>query len=365
MKFVDEFRNPDAITGINEKIKVLARSLEGRKSAYRIMEVCGTHTMSIAKFAINDLLPKNIMLVSGPGCPVCVSDAGYIDAAVELARKGHLIATFGDMVNVPGSDTNLAKVRAEGVNLKICYSPLAAVDIAMENPTRQVIFLAVGFETTTASFAAMLDIIEKRKIGNLSLLTSFKLIPPAMKALASDPEFEIDAFLCPANVSVIIGSNAYEPFVSENKIPCVVAGFEPVDIMMGLEAIARQLCEGRAEVENLYMRAAKREGNVRAQELMEKYLEDYDASWRGIGVIPGSGKKIRGAYAKYDASALFGVEIKAGRPDPRCRCGNVLKGKIRPNECPLFAKICNPANPVGPCMVSTEGSCSAYYKYMK
>lgn len=364
MKYTDEFRNPKAIAGIIEKIRQLASSPKGRARFFRIMEVCGTHSMAIAKFAINDLLPRNIELISGPGCPVCVSDAGYIDAALELARGGALIATFGDMVNVPGSETTLAKTRAEGITLKICYSPLTALDIARANPDKQVVFLAVGFETTIAPFAVLLDIVVNEKIENFSFLTSFKLILPAMEALTSDTELNIDAFLCPANVSVIIGAKAYEPFVSKYKIPCVIAGFEPVDILMGIEAIVRQLRDGRAEVENMYRRAAKYNGNIKARELMKKYFEVYDASWRGIGIIPKSGMKIRKNFEKYDALAKFGLEIKKGKSDLRCRCGDVLKGKIKPSECPLFSKICTPVNPVGPCMVSSEGSCAAYFKYM-
>ena len=366
MKYIDDYKNPEAAKYIRGQIGKLSKELKKQNRSINIMEVCGTHTMAIGRFAIRELLPENIKLISGPGCPVCVTDSGYIDAAIELAQRDDvIIATFGDMINVPGSNTTLAKSRAAGANIETCYSPLNALELAKNNPDKEIVFLAIGFETTIAPILGLLKILEKQKISNVSLLTAFKLVPPALEALASDPELKIDSFLCPAHVSSIIGSNAYIPFVAKHKIPCVIASFEPVEILYGLMKIIKQLVENRAEVENQYKRFVSPNGNLIALEFISKYLEPCDASWRGIGCIPGSGVKIKKEYSKYDASVRFNIEITAGKPDPGCRCGDVLKGKLLPSGCPLFGKACNPLNPIGPCMVSTEGSCAAYYKYSR
>lgn len=362
MRYIDSFRNPAAARKISDGIRKTAQDIS---RPVCIMEVCGSHTMAIARFAIRELLPENIRLVSGPGCPVCVTSAGYIDTAMELARRGCALVTFGDMVNVPGSSGTLAMARSEGADIRICYSPSAALEMAMDNHEKDFVFLGIGFETTVPTVLSVIDHAAEKGIANLSVLTAFKRVPPALDALASDPEIEVDAFLCPAHVSAIIGAFAYEPFVEKFKVPCVIAGFEPLDILYGIHGILTQINEGRAEVENQYSRVVRNTGNARALSLMDDYLEEYDASWRGIGVIPGSGFRLKDEYAKYDAEKKYGVRVEEGNPDRRCRCGEVLKGKMLPSECPLFEKLCTPSNPVGPCMVSSEGSCAAYFKYSR
>ncbi len=365
MKYLDEYKNQGAAEQISKQIKLLSDKLYVKDKKINIMEVCGSHTMAIARYAIRELLPENISLISGPGCPVCVTDTGYIDAAIELAEKGVIITTFGDMINVPGTKKTLAICRSEGCKVEICYSPLNAIEIAEKNINKEVVFLAIGFETTMAPNIAMLEIASKKNLKNISILTAFKLIPPALEALSMDPEISIDAFLCPAHVSAIIGVKAYEPFVQKHKIPCLIASFEPVDIMLGIQGILQQLADKDPHLENQYARVVKYNGNEIAQQLFNKYLEEYDASWRGIGKIPKSGLKLKKEFAYFDASAKHDVKIAVGKPNKACRCGDVLKGKINPSECPMFAKKCTPMNPVGPCMVSSEGSCAAYYKYLR
>lgn len=365
MKYLDGFRNPDAasrIAGqINEHAAILRR--DGRRVA--VMEVCGTHTMAIARYAIRDLLPPEIELISGPGCPVCVTDVGFIDAAIHLADRGAIVATFGDMVRVPGSAETLSDARARGGRVEVCYSPAGAVTLALANPEQQVVFLGIGFETTVAPIAAVVDTVVRRNIANLTFLTAFKLVPPALTALLDDPELKIDAFLCPAHVSAIIGANAYLPYAERYGVPCVVAGFEPLDILFGLQEIARQAAAGQSMVVNHYSRVVRPQGNVAAQRLIDQYLCSADVPWRGIGVIPGSGLTFRSAYREYDATVRHEIEIRQGNPDKGCRCGDVLKGKIKPPDCPLFGAVCTPLHPVGPCMVSSEGSCAAYYRYAR
>lgn len=365
MKYIDEYRNSGAASFLIEEINGNAKSLP-RNSPVNIMEVCGSHTMAISRYGIRELLPENINLLSGPGCPVCVTDAGYIDAAIDLAGKGVIIATFGDMINVPGSEKNtLAKSRSEGSSVEICYSPLSAINTAETNPDKEIVFLGIGFETTIAPVISTIDTASDKNIKNLTLLTAFKLVPPVLEALVTDPELKIDAFLCPAHVSVIIGANAYKTIANKYNIPCVIASFEPVEILFGINSILKQLVNKTSGVENNYERVVTCGGNKKAQKLISKYLEEDDASWRGIGIIPKSGLKLKKEFSKFDASEKFGIRIKTSTPDKNCKCGDVLKGKIRPFECPLYSKVCNPSTPIGPCMVSSEGTCSAYYKYSK
>jgi len=366
MKYIDEYRNSEAAAYFVDEINKNANTLSKQKMSINIMEVCGSHTMAISRYGIRELLPQNINLISGPGCPVCVTDAGYIDTAIKLAQQGKIIATFGDMINVPGSDRmTLAKLRTEGCKIEVCYSPLSAIGLAESSPSKEIVFLAIGFETTIAPIMSMIDSISDKNIKNLSLLTAFKLVPPALEVLTSDPELKIDAFLCPAHVSAIIGARAYEPIVKEHNIPCVIASFEPVEILLGINSILKQIINGLTKVENNYERVVTYEGNKKAQKLFNRYLEKDDALWRGIGLIPDSGFKLKKEFYQFDASKKFKIKIKTGIPDKGCKCGDVLKGKIRPFECPLYSKICNPSNPMGPCMVSSEGTCSAYYKYSK
>lgn len=362
MKYIDDYKNPKAAEAITKKIAELAKKLPG---SINIMEVCGSHTMAIAKYGIRELLPDNISLISGPGCPVCVTDSGYIDTAIDLAEKGVIIATFGDMVNVPGSTTTLAKARSAGARIEICYSPLSAIELAQKDPDKKIVFLAIGFETTIAPIMGLLEVIRDQKITNLSILTAFKLVPPALEALASDPEIKIDALLCPAHVSAIIGEKAYEAFAGKYKIPCVIASFEPVDILYGLQGILEQFVKREPRLENQYKRVVKHDGNLIAQKLISKYLIEDDVLWRGIGVIPKSGLRLRPEFANYDTEKVFKINVKPGKTNKGCLCGEVLKGKIKPSDCPLFSKACNPLHPIGPCMVSSEGSCAAYFKYMR
>ncbi|MEN8254155.1 MAG: hydrogenase formation protein HypD [Verrucomicrobiota bacterium] len=365
MKYIDGFRNPGAAVALREDIQALSAKLPPSDRTTNIMEICGSHTMAVARYAIRDILPERIKLISGPGCPVCVTDAGYIDAAIELARRGITVVTFGDMLNVPGSETSLAAVRSEGCSIEVCYSPLHALELAKETPEQEIVFLAIGFETTMPPAMAIIDQAIRDGIDNLSLLVAFKLVPPALAALGSDPELQIDAFICPAHVSAIIGANAYEPFAGAGGVPCVIAGFEPLDILLGLKGILAQLVDGVAKVDNQYSRVVSAKGNKKAQALMEKYLDPADVSWRGIGVIPQSGLAMKEEWIEYDAEKRHDITVQIGKLNPACRCGEVIKGIASPFDCPMFGTTCTPGNPVGPCMVSSEGSCAAYYKYSR
>ncbi len=363
MKYVDSFRDPAIAAPLCDRLKTRGAALAARGGRARIMEVCGSHTMAVGRHGIRQLLPENVTLISGPGCPVCVTAPGYIDAAIALARRGVTIATFGDMLHVPGSEGTLGECRSGGASVEVCYSPRSARDLALARPDREVVFLAIGFETTIAPVVSLVDLALREHIGNLSLLTAFKLVPPALRAVLDDPEIQVDAFLCPAHVSAIIGPRTYEPFARDFRKPCVIAGFEPLDILFGLCAILDQMVEGRASVENLYERVVHEDGNPIARALMDRYLRPVAARWRGLGQLPDSGLMLRDEFVRYDAEKRFDVPVGPGRESPGCLCGEVIKGKRSPLECPLFAQRCTPTDPVGPCMVSSEGTCSAYYKY--
>lgn len=365
MKYIDGFRNHLAAKSITEDIHKLAGELSEQNKDARIMEVCGSHTMSIARYGIRQILPENVRLISGPGCPVCVTDAAYIDAAIELAERGIHIATFGDMLKVPGSSRTLADARGAGGKVHVCYSPLDAVKLAKESPDEEVVFLGIGFETTVPPVISIIKKAKAEKLTNISVLTAFKLVPPALEALASDRDVAINGFLLPAHVSAIIGADAYSDFVEKYKIPSVIAGFEPLDILLGIKGLLEQLIENKAELVNQYARVVRKQGNRIALNLIHDLLEPADASWRGIGTIPKSGLALRKEFSDFDASKKYNISTEGGEPDLRCRCGDVLKGIILPDECPLFNKECTPLFPVGPCMVSSEGSCAAYYKYSR
>lgn len=365
MRYTDGFRDPAAAAALCHSIAATASRLAAFRGTVHVMEVCGTHTMAIARHGIRGILPANVDLVSGPGCPVCVTHTGYIDSAIELAAKGVTVVTFGDMLHVPGSRSTLADARVRGATVETVYSPSAAIDLARGQPGKQVVFLAIGFETTTAPVVSLVEKAIAEHIENLSLLTAFKLVPPALSALRADPELNLDAFLCPAHVSAIIGANAYIPFTGKNGVPCVIAGFEPLDILLGIDHILRQVLEVRAKVENLYDRVVRPEGNKKAQALIAHYLHPVDARWRGIGVIPLSGLGLRPEYERFDASVRFDLRDTPGTEPEGCLCGDVIKGKRKPPSCLMFGTVCTPDTPVGPCMVSGEGSCAAYYKYRK
>ena len=363
MNYIDGFRNPQVAALFVQRIAEQGRALAEQGRRVHIMEVCGSHTMAIGRYGIRPLLPANVELISGPGCPVCVTDPGYIDTALALARRGAVIATFGDMVRVPGSDSDLTACRSQGGDVRVCYSPSSAIDLAKSHPDREVVFLAIGFETTIAPVVSLVAEAVREGVKNLSLLTAFKLVPPALRALLKDPEIRIDAFLCPAHVSAIIGARAYVPIAAEFGVPCVISGFEPLDILYGVHGILAQVLNHEAKVENQYSRVVRPEGNLKAQSIIAQYLEPVDAAWRGLGMIQASGLGLRSAFANYDAEKRFEMPVHPGKQHAGCLCGDVIKGKLRPTACALFAKVCTPDHPIGPCMVSAEGTCAAYFKY--
>ncbi len=358
MKFVEEFRKKDVAAGLARRIEEV---LGDRQVS--LMEVCGTHTMAIQRYGLKSLLPKNLRLLSGPGCPVCVTPNEYVDLAIAYAMTdGVILATFGDMAKVPGSSTSLLKARASGGRMQIVYSTMDALKLAESHPDKKIVFFGIGFETTAPTVAASILEAKQRGIANYFVVSAAKVIPPAMEALL-EGEVRIDGFICPGHVSVIIGSGAYRTIAEEHRVPCVITGFEPLDILQAIEMLVRQVRDGRAEVENQYSRVVHGEGNVAARGIMERVFETRDSKWRGIGVIPGSGLGIRSSYAHYDAEVQLSVEPQKTVEDRRCICGLVLKGVKEPTDCRLLGKTCTPENPVGACMVSGEGACAAYYRY--
>jgi hydrogenase expression/formation protein HypD len=361
MNLTTAFRDPELARGQLDSIAKIVADYDGTMT---LMEVCGTHTMAIYQHGIRSLLPQQIRLISGPGCPVCVTPVGFVDHAVALARRPEtVIATFGDMIRVPGSSSSLQREQATGAQILIVYSPLDAVTFAEKNPEMQIVFLGVGFETTTPTIAGAVITAEKNNLKNFSVLCSHKTMPGPMAALAGDPDLQVDGYLCPAHVSAIIGADAYKPLVEAYNVPCVVTGFEPLDVLQGVQMLARQILAGDAKVETQYSRVVRSEGNLKALALLHQVFEPCDARWRGIGDIPKSGLQLRTEYAEFDAAKKFQVDIEPDREHAGCLCGEILKGKITPLECPLFRTICTPEAPVGACMVSSEGTCAAEYKY--
>ncbi|HBG46452.1 MAG TPA: hydrogenase formation protein HypD [Deltaproteobacteria bacterium] len=361
MKYIDEFRKRDEAQGLITKIREISRK------DVSIMEICGTHTHSISKYGIRDALPKNIKLISGPGCPVCVTSAADVNRVIEFSRsrKDAIIATFGDMMKVPGSASSLQEEKARGSDIRVVYSPLGAIDIARSNREREVVLFAVGFETTVPTVAATILAAKEEGIKNLSVLSLHKLTPPAMKALMDSGEIEIDGFICPGHVTAIIGASSYGFLASEYGSPCVVAGFEPIDALMGIYMLVRQLEEGRQAIEIEYDRVVTWDGNKKAQEIMDSVFEPGDSLWRGIGNIPGSGLRIKDGFSEFDAERKFSIPRGKDEEPKGCMCGSVLKGLMTPDKCPLFARACTPEFPIGPCMVSSEGTCAAFFKYRK
>lgn len=359
MNVVEPFRSRRPAQGLAEQIRTLAGN-----TVMTFMEVCGTHTMSAFRHGIRGLLPENVRLISGPGCPVCVTPNRYFDHAVALARLDRVVlATFGDMMRVPGSTSSLEQERGRGADIRVVYSPLDAVHIAEENPDRKIVFLGVGFETTAPTIAASVLEAERRGVSNYHVLVTHKVMPPAMRALVTDPDLQVDGFLCPGHVSTIIGAEPYRFIAEEYGVPCVIAGFEPVDILQALRMLVAQKSEGRSQVEIQYRRVVRWEGNPKAWGLVQTVFEPTDASWRGLGVIPGSGLQFREAFQAFDAETVFDVEIEPTREPKGCLCGEVLKGKCIPTDCALFGTACRPEHPVGACMVSSEGTCAAWLKY--
>jgi hydrogenase expression/formation protein HypD len=361
VRYIDEFRDKRLVAEAAQKLKGLMPDRQ-----VRIMEVCGTHTQSFFRFGLDKIIPPGLRLISGPGCPVCVSAQDYIDRAVALSRDKHnLVLSFGDMLRVPGSRLNLEQARASFGNVAVVYSPWDSLAYARKRPGQRVIFLAVGFETTAPAIALSIMQAKKEKIKNLFFLVSLKLIPPAMKLLAADKMVKLDGFLCPGHVSAIIGTRPYAAIAGKYGLPCCVAGFEPLDILEGLCLLLRRIKQGSPAVDNQYSRVVTPAGNSRAQAAIKKVFARDNASWRGLGILPASGLRLRKEYSAFDARKIpIRYPLSAIRHTLKgCRCADVLKGLIAPTQCPLFKKACRPERPVGPCMVSSEGTCNAYFKY--
>lgn len=362
----ETLENPDLCRRLLDRLK---RALDGLPAStggtMRFMEVCGTHTVSLFQSGLRSMLPENVVHLSGPGCPVCVTHDAEVQAFLDMAARDDVIlATFGDLVRVPGPDgTSLKHAMARGASVKIVYSPLDSLRIAEENPDRTVVFLGIGFETTAPTVAATLLTARAKGLANFRVFAMHKLVPPALKLLLADRESRIDAFLLPGHVCMVTGLSPFSFLATEWKVPSCVGGFEPADILLALCLMAEDLRDGRAEVRNAYTRAVPPEGNPRARQLLDRVFEPGDALWRGLGLIPNSGLRLRREFADMDALASLGIELKETRAIPGCRCGDVLRGRISPADCPLFGRKCTPLSPVGPCMVSTEGSCAAFYKY--
>ena len=343
-----------------EEINKIAAKL----GTIRLMEVCGTHTVAIFRAGIRQLLPKNIELVSGPGCPVCVTADEYIDKAIAYSKmKDVIIATFGDMLKVPGSTSSLTEAQGEGAEIRIIYSPLDSIEIAKQNPTRKVIFLAVGFETTAPTAAATVLAAKTQNVNNLFMLSAQKLVPPALRMLLSDSEVKVDGFILPGHVAVIVGSSAFNFLATDYNISGVVTGFEPLEILRSILRLLTMIDKGNAEVDNEYKSVVSASGNIAAQKILSQVYEPVDAEWRGIGSIKKSGLKMRKEFSDYDIEQVEPVRVESVAKKTACRCGEVLRGVINPTKCSLFGKVCVPTHAIGPCMVSVEGVCAAWYKY--
>lgn len=358
MKYIDEYRDADAA----KKYAKMIHDIVTRD--WTLMEICGGQTHAIVKFGIDHLLPKQITLVHGPGCPVCVTPLEIIDKAIAIAARGDVIFTsFGDMLRVPGSGKDLLAVKSEGGDVRIVYSPLDALKIARNNSRKKVVFFAVGFETTAPANAMAVWQARETGLKNFSMLTSHVLVPPAIEAILSSPSHLVQAFLAAGHVCTVMGYEEYFPIAKKYESPIVVTGFEPVDILQGIYMAVRQLEERRADVENQYSRAVRREGNVPARNLLSKVFEVIDRKWRGIGMIPNSGWGLRPEFAEHDAEKIFDVGGIETREAPVCIAGQILQGLKKPHECPAFGKECKPERPLGAPMVSSEGACAAYFQY--
>ncbi|MCX7954320.1 MAG: hydrogenase formation protein HypD [Bacteroidales bacterium] len=359
MKYIDEYRNKELIQKLANKISNLTNQ------EITLMEVCGGHTWSSQKFGLPSLLPSNIRLISGPGCPVCVTSKKFIDYAIKLSNLPNTIITlFGDLIKVPGSFSSLYYERSKGNDVRIVYSITDAINIAELNPSKQIIFLAIGFETTAPSTAAAILTATQKKLRNFFILSSHKIMPPAMAALI-DEGIKINGYIAPGHVSTITGSYIYENLVKKYRVGCVISGFEPLDMLQSIYMLIQQIINNDFKVEIQYRRAVKPEGNMKAKELMCKVFTLRDDWWRGLGVIPNSGLRLNDEYSCFDAEKVFNIMVEEVDEDPACICGQILKGLKTPNDCKLFAKTCTPDNPVGACMVSHEGACNIYYRLNK
>jgi hydrogenase expression/formation protein HypD len=362
MKYIDEFRDG----ALAQRLAAAIRAEAHPARVYRLMEFCGGHTHAIHRYGVQDLLPPNVQMIHGPGCPVCVLPMSRIDLAVALARRDDVIlCSYGDMLRVPGSKSaSLLLARAEGADVRVVYSSLDALAVARAHPERQVVFFAIGFETTTPPTAVAILRAREDGLDNFSVFCNHVLTPAAMDAILRSPDVRIDGFIGPAHVSTVIGSAPYETFAREFRKPVVIAGFEPLDVMQSILMLIRQLNAGRAEVENEYTRAVTRAGNRKAQDLVAEVFElRREFEWRGLGMVPHSGLRVRDAYAAFDAERRFDVHEHAWADNKACLCGAVLRGVKEPRDCRLFGTVCTPEMPVGPCMVSAEGACAAHYTY--
>jgi hydrogenase expression/formation protein HypD len=359
MKYIDEYRDKDLVNFLVEKISSVT------KKDIALMEVCGGHTWAIQKFGIPSLLPENIRLLSGPGCPVCVTSKKFIDHAVAYSRlEDVIITTYGDLIRVPGSTSSLNHEKSKGADVRIVYSILDALIIARENPSKKIIFLGIGFETTAPSSAAGIVNAKKDSLTNFFLLSSHKIMPPAMAALI-DEGVAINGYIAPGHVSVITGSHIYDDIPSKYGVGCVVSGFEPTDILQTIYMLVKQIQENSFKVEIQYKRVVKPEGNIKAQEIMKEVFSLREDWWRGLGTIPYSGLCINEKYSDHDAERMIEVNIEETKEEKGCICGEILKGLKKPNQCKLFGTVCTTSNPVGACMVSHEGACSAYFRFNK
>ena len=360
MKYLDEYRDAEAAHKLAGEIARVTTK------PWTIMEVCGGQTHAIVKFGIDELLPKQITLIHGPGCPVCVTPVELIDKALEIASRPDVIfSSFGDMLRVPGSATDLLSVKAQGGDVRIVYSPLDAVKLAEQNPAKEVVFFGVGFETTAPATAMAVYQAARKGVRNFSLLVSHVLVPPAIEAVLSSPHCRVQAFLAAGHVCTVMGYEEYIPIAAKYRVPMVVTGFEPLDILQGVLMCVQQLESGRAEVENQYSRSVRKEGNPPAQQLIREVFQVVPRKWRGIGEIPQSGLGLREPYAAFDAERKFGVAGHRVDEPTECLSGLVLQGQIKPHECPAFGTRCTPEHPLGATMVSSEGACAAYYRYRR
>lgn len=358
MKYLSEFRDPDLV------VKLLKELNETVTQPWNIMEICGGQTHSLVKNGLIQMLPDKINMVHGPGCPVCVTPLNLIDKAIHLSNKGNVIlCSFGDMLRVPGSKKSLLEAKAEGADIRILYSPLEAVKLAEDNPDKEVVFFAVGFETTAPANALSVVHAHAKKLKNYSILTSHVLVPPAIEAVLADDENLIQGFLAAGHVCTIMGTSEYDPIVEKYRVPIVVTGFEPVDLLQGILMTVQQLEKGEYIVENQYSRVVQRMGNISAKQTMNEVFEIKDREWRGIGSIPRSGYEISNNYEEYDANKKFKIDIEKAEESKECIAGQVLRGIKKPYQCPQFGKKCTPSNPLGAPMVSSEGACAAYYHF--
>lgn len=360
MKYLEEYRNAEAVRATADGLRRLV------KQPWTLMEICGGQTHSILRYGLDRLLPPELTLIHGPGCPVCVTPVEIIDKALAIAaRPGVIFCSFGDMLRVPGSRRSLLEVKAEGGDVRIVYSPLDAVALASRHPDRQVVFFAVGFETTAPANAMAVFQAARLGLANFSILSAHVLVPPAIEAILSSPNCRVQGFLAAGHVCTVMGIEEYYPLAERFRVPIVVTGFEPLDILWGIEQCVEQLQSSRAEVRIQYSRAVQPRGNTTAQEQMRRVFRVVDRAWRGIGVIPRSGLALREEFATYDAEQRFDVPATGPGESPECIAGEVLQGRKRPTECPAFGRLCTPENPLGAPMVSSEGACAAYYRYRR